>query len=68
MNDFRLDRTAFKIQTFEEADNQRAYWMSKTPKERLAAAWYLICAAYGLDYEAENRMDRTYFRIRKRDE
>ncbi len=68
MEEYRLDRTAFKIQTFEEASNQREYWLSKTPKERLEAAWYLICAAYNLDYRAENRLDRTYFQIRKRDE
>jgi len=33
-----MDRTAFKINTFEEADNNVEYWLSKTPTERLAAA------------------------------
>mgnify|MGYP007083295513 CR=1 FL=1 len=31
----KLDRTQFKIQTFEQADNNRAYWLSKTPNEGL---------------------------------
>jgi len=65
-NLFRLDRSAFKIQTFQEATHQRAYWLDKTPKERLAAAWFLVCVAYGLDYAHENRLDRSYFEIRKR--
>jgi hypothetical protein len=62
----RLDRTTFSMQSFEQATKQRAYWLSKTPKERLAAAWYLICCAYNLDYQAENQIDKTYFEMRKR--
>jgi hypothetical protein len=62
----RLDRTAFSMQSFEQATNRRAYWLSKTPQERLAAAWYLICCAYNLDYQAENQIDRTCFEMRKR--
>ncbi|MEY3248196.1 MAG: hypothetical protein RL742_239 [Bacteroidota bacterium] len=66
MDHFRLDRTAFTIQTHQEAANRRAYWMEKTPLERLAAAWYLICAAYNLDIQNPPRMDRSVFVIRKR--
>jgi len=53
---YRLDRTAFKIQSFKEADNNRAYWLSKTPAERWAAAWYLTCCAYGIDYKNPPRL------------
>lgn len=66
MEPFRLDRGAFKIQSQREAAQQRAYWMSKSPKERLAAAWYLICSAYGLDYAQPQPMDRSAFSIRNR--
>lgn len=66
MEPFRLDRTAFKIQSHKEATHTRAYWMEKTPRERLAAAWYLICAAYNLDYHKPQRMDRSAFAIKKR--
>lgn len=66
MEPFRLDRTAFKINSHEEATYQRAYWMEKTPRERLAAAWYLICAAYDLDRQNPPRMDRSAFAIKRR--
>lgn len=63
---YRLDRTAFKINTFEEAADQVSYWKTKTTQERLAAAWYLTCQAYNLDPEAEHRLDRTVFSMRNR--
>jgi hypothetical protein len=62
---FKLDRTAFKIQTFEEADNNRAYWLSKTPAERWSAAWYLTCCAYNIDPKNPPRLDRNVFSQRK---
>lgn len=62
---YRLDRSAFKINTFQEADNNRAYWMTKTPDERLAAAWYLIACAWNLDYNNPPRLDRNVFSMRK---
>lgn len=62
---YRLDRTAFKIQTFEEAANTRAYWMNQTPEARFRAAWYLICSAYGIDINNPPRLDRTHFSMRK---
>ena len=48
---FRLDKTSFKIQTFEEADNTKNYWLDKTPAERWAAAWYLTASAFNIDYK-----------------
>jgi hypothetical protein len=66
MDHFRLDRTAFNIKSHQEAANQRAYWMQKTPGERLAAAWYLICAAYNLDIQNPPQIDRSAFVIKKR--
>jgi len=38
MKNFRLDKTAFKKQTVEEADQNLEYWLRKTPTERLVAA------------------------------
>lgn len=64
----RLDRTDFKINTPESADNNRDYWLSKTPEERFAAAWHLTCCAYGIDYLNPPRMDKTFFVIRKHGE
>jgi len=65
---YRLDRQAFSIQTFETADNHRAYWLSKSPRERLEAAWYLICSAWNLDPASPTTMDRSQFSIRKHSE
>ncbi len=62
---YRLDRTAFKIQTFNESGKNRSYWMSKTPEERWAAAAYLIASAWGYDPQNPPRLDRTCFSIRK---
>jgi len=63
---FRLDRTAFKVQSFQEADQNKAYWLCKQPIERLAAAWYLSCCAFNVNPQ-EIRMDRTAFQMRKQE-
>lgn len=65
---YRLDRQAFAIHTFETASHQRAYWLSKTPGERLAAAWHLTCRAWNLNVEEVHRLDRTHFSIRRRED
>ena len=57
----RLDRQAFAINTFESAAHQRAYWLSKPARERLAAAW-------NLNVEEEHPLDRTCFSIRRRED
>ncbi|HFA50132.1 MAG TPA: hypothetical protein ENJ95_14070 [Bacteroidetes bacterium] len=61
----RLDRTRFKIQSFQEADDQHQYWLTKTPVERLQAAYYLISVAWGFDINNPPRLDRTKFSMRK---
>ena len=64
-NKFRLDRTAFKATTAEEADNHVAYWRTRPVSERLAAGFYLINQAYGTTNQT--KLDRTVFSARKRD-
>jgi hypothetical protein len=64
----RLDRQAFAINTFESAAHQRAYWLSKPARERLAAAWNLTCRAWNLNVEEEHPLDRTCFSIRRRED
>lgn len=63
----KLNRTAFKIDAFESADNNKDYWLSKTPNERFAAAWYLTCCAYDIVNNNPPKMDKTHFEIRKRE-
>ena len=43
-----MDRTAFRIQTFEEADNHAAYWPARPVAHRLMAAKELIDRAADL--------------------
>jgi hypothetical protein len=62
---YRLDKSAFRIQTFEEASNNKEYWLSQSPSERWRAAWYLICSAYNIDPENPPRLDRSEFSMRK---
>ena len=64
MEQFRLDRTAFKATTARDADDQVSYWKDKSYKERLEAAFYLIYKAYGVN--ASTKLDRTAFSKRKR--
>lgn len=63
---FKLDRTAFKITTpDQQVDEDLDYWLSKSVPERLAASWYLTCCAYGLEYRADHKLDRTVFSMGK---
>jgi hypothetical protein len=67
MSQPRLDRTKFKASKLEDQENDRDYWLAKSPQERLGAAWYLICSAYGLEYRCDHKLDRTVFSMKKRE-
>ncbi len=62
---YRLDKTAFKAQSFAEADDTRAYWLAQPPHERLRAAWWLTCQIHGIDPNNPPRLNRTVFSVRK---
>lgn len=64
---YKLDRTAFKIQTFEEADDDVEFWATLTTHEIFDFSWHLTCRTYDLDPDKEHRMDRTVFNIVHRD-
>jgi hypothetical protein len=64
-DEFRLDRTAFRAVTFEEAEQTQAYWLTKTPAERFRAAMYLNSIAYNFDINNPPKMDKTVFSTRK---
>ena len=44
----KFDKTAYKINSFKEADLQKSYWQTKSFEERLAAANQMIKIADGL--------------------
>ncbi|HLE55820.1 MAG TPA: hypothetical protein VJB15_01920 [Rhodothermia bacterium] len=55
----RLDRSAFSVKTFAEADDDdRAYWHSLSPQERLAALEKMRRLNYDYD-PAADRIQRT---------
>ena len=56
---FKLDKTAFSVTTFAEAEEEdRAYWFSLSPQERLAALEVMRQLNYGYD-PASDRIQRS---------
>jgi hypothetical protein len=45
----RLDRSAFKVGALSETSDEKAYWLSKTPDERLEAVEQMRQILYGYD-------------------
>jgi hypothetical protein len=43
----KVDRTAFSIATLSEETDEKAYWLSKTPYERLEALEWMRQVIYG---------------------
>jgi hypothetical protein len=67
MSSYRLDRTAFKVQTAEEASkSDAAYYRTLSPQERLRIANYLNSIAYNYPENDPPRLDKTVFKIRSR--
>ncbi|MGB8194663.1 MAG: hypothetical protein WCF67_22210 [Chitinophagaceae bacterium] len=66
MKPYKLDRTAFKAQTAEEASHQYGYWKKQTHEERLKAAFYLNSVAFNFDINNPPRLDRNSFKMRSR--
>lgn len=62
-----MDKTAFKIQTFEEADDTMRNYSDFTPAERVRIYWHLTSIAYKFDPDNPPRMDKTVFQMRKHD-
>lgn len=66
MSAYRLDRTAFKAQTAEDAAKHVSYYARLSWQERLTISAYLISVAY--DYPLSNppKLDRTKFQAKGR--
>lgn len=62
---YRMDKTAFSIHTFEEADNAMRDYSNHTFRERLHIYWYLTSLAYKFDLNNPPKMDKTVFSMRK---
>ncbi|MBK8953425.1 MAG: hypothetical protein IPM85_15355 [Chitinophagaceae bacterium] len=65
---YRMDKTAFRLQTVEEADEAMRNYHNHSIKERLEIAFYLTSVAYKFDMNNPPRMDKTAFCIKKHEE
>ena len=54
-----MDKTVFSIGTLEEQGDDREYWASKTPAERLQAVEFMRQVMYGYD-PATERLQRVF--------
>ena len=55
----RMDKTAFSIGSLEEQGDDRKYWASKTPAERLEALEIMRQIMYGYD-PTTTRLQRVF--------
>lgn len=64
---YKLDRTAFKAQTSEQASKADSiFYKSLTWQERLKIANYLNSIAYNYPENTPPKMDKTVFSVRSR--
>ena len=66
MDNFKLDRSAFKRQTHQQSSHNLAYWLSLSINERLKAAIYLNSICFGVNLLNPPHIDKTHFKIKKR--
>ena len=55
---FRMDKTAISLAKLGDESDEKEYWLSRTPLERLAALEYMRQVAYGYDPDTE-RLQRV---------
>ncbi len=66
MEDYSLDRTAFKAHTAREAADHSVCYRNKDLKERLEIAGYLNAIAFNYPLNNPPRMDKSIFQARER--
>lgn len=65
MKNFKLDKTVFKAQSFEEADKSKLFDKDVSIADRLKMAFHLTCTIYGIKDGDSLKLDRTVFSARK---
>lgn len=63
---FKLDRTSFKKQSFEDASKHTKEYKKLTINDRLKISFYLNSIAYNFDINNPPKMDKTVFARIKR--
>lgn len=44
---YTMDKTCFSVGSFDEESDEKAFWLSKTPQERIQALEYMRQMLYG---------------------
>lgn len=65
MSNYWIDRTAFKMQTFKEADKTSVFDKTVSYSELLRQAYFPISQAYGFSMADQPRSDKSCFSSRK---
>ena len=56
---FRIDRSKLSVTSLSDKSDDKAYWLSKTPQERLAALELMRQINYGYD-PTTARLERVF--------
>jgi hypothetical protein len=59
----KLDKTAFSVTSLSEADDEVAYWLTKSPEERLGAMEQIRQVIYG-NSPTTARLQRVFTVVR----
>jgi hypothetical protein len=57
---FEMDRSALSVGWLHDESDEKPYWLSKTPEERLAAMELMRQIVYGYEYETAPRLQRVF--------
>jgi hypothetical protein len=56
---YKLDKTAFSVVSLFDESDEKEYWLSKTPYERLLAVEFMRQISYGYD-PSTARLQRVF--------
>jgi len=56
---YKIDKSAFSIGSLHDGGDEKAYWLSKTPQERIEAIEIMRQILYGYD-PATTRLERCF--------
>jgi hypothetical protein len=65
MINFKLDKSAFKMQTFAEAEKSKVFDKDVSLADRLKMSFHLTCKIHGIKEGDPLKVDRTIFSARK---
>ena len=61
----KLDKSAFKMQTFAEAEKSKVFDKDVSLEDRLRMAFHLTCTIHGIKEGDSLKIERTIFSARK---